>query len=182
MSESIKQRVNSWSLSAGEELSYQLMLQSIQTDLTYLRDRLVNQNVSTGGLAIKSGGSALVKAATAFYSIAGGLAVAKTANTDMAALSGSVTTALFNVYVFYVSSAGTLTSAMGTEGATLAAVVFPTPPVNVATIGFVIINPTGTGSFVGGTTALDDGTVIPGALYVNITGPFDVITALNTLA
>ena len=28
-------------------------------------------------------------------------------------------------------------------------------------IGFVIINPTGSGSFVGGTTALDDATVVP---------------------
>jgi hypothetical protein len=55
----------------------------------------------------------------------------------------------------------------------LAAVKFPAIQVNKALIGFVIINPTGTGNFVGGTTALDDGTVIPGALYVNTVGAFD---------
>jgi hypothetical protein len=40
-------------------------------------------------------------------------------------------------------------------------------------IGFVIINPTGTGPFVGGTTALDDATVVPNAVFVNVTGAFD---------
>ena len=72
-----------------------------------------------------------------------------------------------------MDSAGTLTSAMGTEGATLAAVVMPPLPEKKACIGFVIINPTGTGNFVGGTTPLDDATVAPGALYVNTIGPFD---------
>jgi len=129
--------------------------------------------LTSAGLAIKAGASALVKAATAFYAIAGGKLVTKVANTDMAALSVTVTNAKFNVFVFYIDSAGTLTSAMGTEGASLAAVVFPLTPEGKAAIGFVIINPTGTGNFVGGTTALDDATVAPGALYVNLTAPFN---------
>lgn len=38
----------------------------------------------------------------------------------------------------------------------------------------MIINPTGTGDFVGGTTALDDATVVPNAVYLNGNiGPFD---------
>lgn len=129
--------------------------------------------LTSAGLVIKAAASALVKAGTAFYALAGGKAVTKAVNTDMAALSGTVTNAKFNVYVFYVDSAGTLTSSMGTEGATLAAVVFPTTPESKAAIGFTIINPTGTGNFVGGTTALDDVTVAPGALYVNLTAPFN---------
>lgn len=90
----------------------------------------------------------------------------------MAALAGTVTNAKFNVFAFYVDAAGTLTSAMGTEGATLTAVVFPTVATTKAVIGFVIINPTGTGNFVGGTTALDDATVVPNAVYVNTPGVF----------
>ena len=37
----------------------------------------------------------------------------------------------------------------------------------------MIINPTGTGNFVGNTTALDDVTVVPNAVYVNTIGAFD---------
>jgi hypothetical protein len=132
--------------------------------------RIVANTVTTPGLTIKAGASALVKAATAHYVWFGDRLVAVAANTDMAALSGTVTNAKFNVYCFFVDRAGTETSAMGAEGATLAAVKFPPIPEGKALQGFVIINPTGTGNFVGGTTAIDDATVAPGALYVNTFG------------
>lgn len=146
---------------------------ALRAVLVPLFDRFSTQTLGTAGLVIKAGSSALVKAATAFYAVAQGILVTKAANTDMAALSGSVTNAKFNVYCFYVDSAGTLTSAIGTEGATLAAVQFPALPQGKSQIGFVVINPTGTGPFVGGTTALDDATVVPNAAYVNTIGPFD---------
>ena len=129
--------------------------------------------LTSAGLVIKGVGNVLAKAGSAFYAIAGGKLVTKTANTDMAALSGTVTNAKFNVFVYYIDSAGNLTSAMGTEGATLAAVVFPLTPEGKAAIGFTVINPTGTGNFVGGTTALDDATVVPNAAYINLTAPFN---------
>lgn len=129
---------------------------------------------NSAGLVIKAGGSALAKAGNDFYAVANGKLVTKTANTDMAALSGTVTNAKFNVFMFYIDSAGTLTSQMGTEGASLATVVFPVTPDNKAPIGFVVINPTGTGNFVGGTTALDDATVAPNAAYINLTSEFNV--------
>lgn len=139
-----------------------------------LADRYISQSLSSAGLAIKAGGSAIVKTgAAAYYGIANGILVTKGAATDMAALSGTVTNAKFNIYCFYIDSAGTLTSAMGTEGATLAAVKFPQTPEGKAMLGFVVINPTGTGNFVGGTTALDDATVVPNAAYVNTIGAFD---------
>lgn len=139
-----------------------------------LADRYSTQSLVSAGLVIKAGGSALVKTgASAWYGVVQGKLVTKAAATDMAALSGTVTADMFNVYCFFVDSAGTLSSAMGTEGATLAAVKFPPLPEGKAVIGFVIINPTGTGNFVGGTTALDDVTVVPTAAYVNAIGPFD---------
>lgn len=147
--------------------------EALRPILNALGDRYSTQTLTSAGLVIKAGSSAIVKGGTAFYALARGILVTKAINTDMAALAGTVTNAKFNVYCFYIDSAGTLTSAMGTEGATLAAVVMPTVPFNKAQIGFVIINPTGTGNFVGGTTPLDDATVVPGALYVNTIGPFD---------
>jgi len=130
-------------------------------------------------LVIKAGSSALAKtgAAASYFSVRGKL-VTIAAGTDMAALSGTVSNAAFNVYVFYVDEDGTRTSKMGTEGATLAAVKWPQMDARKAVIGFVVINPTGTGDFVGGTTALDDGTVVPNAAYVSPTGMWDPTTSL----
>lgn len=141
--------------------------------LVALADRVSSQSLTSAALVIKAGGSAIVKSGAAYYGLARGILVNKATSTDMAALAGTVANAKFNVYCFYIDSAGTLTSQMGTEGATLAAVVMPTVPVGKAQIGFVVINPTGTGDFVGGTTPLDDATVVPTAAYVNTLGVFD---------
>jgi hypothetical protein len=136
-------------------------------------DRLSSILFTTGGLAIKAGGGTLVKAGTLCKAVAGGVLFSIAANTDAAALVGTVTNAKFNVFAFFAGSDGTIHSSMGTEGAALVNVVFPTIMENHAIIGFVIINPTGTGDFVGGTTALDDSTVVPNAVYVNTVGPFN---------
>lgn len=134
--------------------------------------------LSTGALAIKAASSALAKTVNTVYFMIDGVVYSKAA-ADMAALVGTVTNAKFNVFVFTVNAAGTLKSYMGTEAATLAGVVFPTIPDGEATVGFVVINPTGTGNFVGGTTFLDDATVVPNAAYVNTLGAFN--PALSTL-
>jgi len=89
------------------------------------------------------------------------------------ALSGTVAADKFNVYVLSMTANGTVTATMGTEGATIGAIVFPTIPASSVVLGFVIVNPTGTGDFVGGTTELDDGTVVPNAVYINTPYPFN---------
>ena len=136
-------------------------------------ERLRTQTLGSAGLVIKAGSSALVKAGSTVYCSVQGKLVKIAANTDMAALSGTVTADMFNVYVFTVDSSGTLYTQMGTEGATLAAVKWPSLNYKRAVIGFVIINPTGTGNFVGGTSALDSATIVPNAAYVNTQGAFD---------
>lgn len=141
--------------------------------LAPLADRMSSHCFTSAGLAIKTAGSALVKAGNITYAIAQGKLQKIAANTDMAALSGTVTNAKFNVFAFFIDSAGNLSSAMGTEATTLGGVVVPPPPVGAATIGYAIINPTGTGNFVGGTTPIDDATVVPNAAYINLTGPVD---------
>ncbi len=152
------------------------------TELEALFDKLQRALTSkvlvSGALAIKQATSPLAKTANTIYFLVDGKMYSKAA-ADMAALVGTVTNAKFNVFVFTVNSAGILATRMGTEGATLGGVVFPTIPDGEVAIGFVIINPTGTGNFVGGTTNLDDVTVAPNAVYVN--APFAFLPELLTL-
>jgi hypothetical protein len=161
-----------------DTISRYLASLSIQSDKLLLGtlfkaigDRLSSQLLVSGGLAIGTA-TTTAKIASTIYAVANGATVTKTTQ-DMPALVGTVTNAKFNVFVFYLDSSGTFTSAMGTEGATLAAVKFPNTPPGKAIIGFVIINPTGTGNFVGGTTTLSDATVVPNAAYVNTVGAVD---------
>lgn len=121
-------------------------------------------------LVIKQAGATVVKNEVAAPIIISGLAgTAIVADTDSDAFVGTVTNATYNVFVVRSTGNADNTVAMGTAGATLAAVVWPTAAAaSVATWGFIIIHPTGTGDFVGGTTALDDATVIPNAVYGNI--------------
>lgn len=131
--------------------------------------------LNSAGLVITatSGKKVPKTGATDWYGIAGGKLVTIAAGTDMPALSGTVVNATYNIFVFTVDSAGTTYSNMGTAGATLDAVKFPSLDPDQAVIGFIIICPAGTGNFEGGTTALDDGTVTPATVYVNPIGMFD---------
>jgi hypothetical protein len=152
----------------------------LRTVIGAVWDRLSSQALSSAGLVIKAGASTLVKTGgSAQYLIANGKLQKINSATDMPALSGTVTNAKFNVFAFFIDQGGTTTSAMGVEGATLAAVKFPPIPEGKALIGFVVINPTGTGNFVGGTTALDDATVVPNAAYVSSVGPIDPTLILS---
>jgi hypothetical protein len=147
--------------------------EALRVILSAVGDALSSQTLGSAALVIKAGGGVLAKSGAAFYATAQGKIVNKAINTDMAALSGTVTNARFNVYCFFIDAAGVLTSAMGIEATTLAGVKFPPIPGGKAMIGFVVINPTGTGNFVGNTTPLDDATVVPNAAYVNTVGAFD---------
>lgn len=151
---------------------------SLREVILILQSALTHTLLTTGGLAIKAGGSAIVKTVnTISYQIAG-IFYTKSA-ADMAALVGTVTNAYFNVYCFYVDASGTLTTSMGTQATTKAGVVFPAHVDGKVMIGHLLVNPTGTGNFVGGTTVLDDATVVPNAVYTNTLGGF--VPAVVTL-
>lgn len=153
---------------------------AVKTVLDAVADRLSSRMLSTPALVIKAGASALVKTgAAACHLIVDGKLATIAAAVDMPALSGTVTNAKFNVYVYFQDNAGTRTTVMGTEGASLATVVFPPMPQKKAVIGFTIINPTGTGNFVGGTTAIDDGTVVPNAVHISAVSGFDPTVMLG---
>lgn len=130
-------------------------------------DAVISGAWTVPGLAIKAGASVLVKAVNVTQTVVAGVpGTATAANLDMAALAGTVTAGAYNVFAFRVAANGTtVSSAMGTEGATINDIVWPTASAVLPTLGCVLIHPTGVGNFVGGTTALDDATVIPNAVY-----------------
>lgn len=145
--------------------------QGAKTLFEALQSNLCDMLLNTGGLAIGSSSKPKVKVANTIYAFVDGVLL--TVASAEYVLSGVVTNAKYNVYVVYVDSEGTVSTAMGTEAATLGAVAFPTIPADTAVIGFVIVHPTGTGDFTGGTTDLDDSTVVPNAVYVNTPFPFN---------
>jgi hypothetical protein len=137
-------------------------------------DRLSSQTLKAGALRIKGGSaSPLLQTNATYVGVANGRLRTVASATDMPALSGTVANGAFNVYAVFIDGAGNRSTVMGLPGATLAAVKFPAIPETQTMMGFVIINPTGTGNFVGGTTALDDATVVPNAVIVDTLGAFD---------
>ena len=145
---------------------------SSQSDLTLLgkfQAALCNVCPVSAGLAIATS-KAKVKFTGTLRYFCGGVLCAKAATDNFWTLSGTILTATYNVFLLGIDASGTAVAQMGTAGASLAAVVFPTPASTTTVLGFVIVAPSGTGSFVGGTTELDDATVVPNAVYVNTSG------------
>lgn len=153
------------------DTSYTMSDQNLRSALGEIQGSIVDQVLNSAGLATGSSSKAKVKIANTIYALVTGIIVKKT--TAEIALSGTVTADMFNVYVLSINNEGTVVATMGTEGADLAHVAFPAIPDDSAVIGFVIVNPTGTGNFVGGTTELDDVTVVPNAVYINTVGTFN---------
>ncbi len=147
---------------------------ALQAVLAPVFDRLSCATFQSAALRIKGGSaSAIVQTNAAWYGVVGGKLVTKATAQDCPALVGTVTNTRFNVFAVFMDSAATLTTVMGVEATTLANVTFPPIPVGKAVVGYVVINPTGTGNFLGGTTNLDDATVAPNAVFINTIGPFD---------
>lgn len=129
-------------------------------------DSLSSVSLTSAGLAIKTGGSALAKTGSAVWvGLADGKVRAIAASTDMPALTGiSITADSFNVVVFFVDSVGTVTAVAGNEGADEDDVIWPDHPKGKAPIGALLI--THSSTFTGGTTPLDTATTV----YLNIVG------------
>ncbi len=134
-----------------------------------IADRYSSCAVSSAGLVIKAGGSALAKTGSAVTNlVANGTPVAIAGSTDMPALTGiDITAAYFRIVCFFCDSAGTVTAAAGAEGATLAACTWPPFPAGQALVGFLTI--TYGSAFTGGTTPLDTATTT----YNSPTGAWD---------
>lgn len=140
-----------------------------------LSDRYSSCALTTAGLVIKAGGSALAKTGAADqYLIVDGTLVSIAAGTDMPALTGiNIGAAKYNVVCFFVDKAGTVTASAGTQGAAISSVVWPTFPSKQALVGALLIYYAS--AFTGGTTPLDTATTV----YLSPTGPFDPSSRLG---
>ncbi len=141
---------------------------SLRKILEPIFDRMASAALTSPGLVISAGGATTAKTGSSdTYLVANGILVKVPASTTLPALVGTISANDFNVFCFFVDSAGVITSAAGTQGATLGAVVFPQFPRGKALLGFLIV--TYTLTFTGGTTPLDTATTV----YVNSSEAFD---------
>lgn len=153
--------------------SYTLSDAAMRSALDEIQRNFVDYTLTSAGLAIGTAKAKILIANTVYASIGGALVKKTTAEITLTT-ANNVANAKFNVIVLTMNASGTVTATNGTAGDTLGAVVFPAVPADQVVLGFVIINPTGTGGFVGGTTELDDGTVVPNAVYINTLSPFNM--------
>lgn len=141
--------------------------------------------VTSAGLAIKAGASAVTKGASAFVALVGNVAVGKPANTDMPALVGTVADTKSALFPFYVDNTNTLSTGAKTADAanqTAAIALLPAVPAGLCRIGYIVVNNASGAPFVGGTTALDASGIT--VVYSNSLNPAPLsaslaLTALN---
>lgn len=138
---------------------------SMRAALTKLQTAAYDLCLNSAGIVIGSSSKAKPKIANTTYAVIDGVLVKKTTAEVTLTTANNVANAKFNVHVLCMDAAGTVTPINGTEAATIGAIVWPTIPTGSVVIGFVIVNPTGTGGFVGGTTEYDDATVVPNAVF-----------------
>lgn len=145
---------------------------ALRADVAALRSRQNSGVLSSAGLAIKAGGSPAVKAGSAFSVLVDGVPIRKAANTDMAALAGTLATAKSAAWAFYLDGAGALSASAKTADANThdaALALLPAPPDNQALVGIIVIDNATGANFIGGTTALDTASLT--VTYYNATGP-----------
>lgn len=118
--------------------------------------------ITKAGLVIHGASSTLVKAGSPTVAVVAGALVDKAANTDMPALVGTLPTAKSALWAFYIDSAETLHVSTMTVAATThdgALALLPAIPAGYAQLGFIIVDNATGSNFVGGTTALDVGSL-----------------------
>lgn len=135
------------------------MKASLKTDHEELDNQLnalmANVILSTGLLAIGTVSAAKVKVTNSITALINGKVVSIAA--AEVALAGTITDGNINVFAIVANAAGTLSAKMGTEGATIAAVILPDILGTEVVLGFITVA-TAAADFVGGTTELSAAT------------------------
>lgn len=137
------------------DLSAQFNLLRADLARVYLKNQFI---ITKATLVIKAASGTVPKSSTAIRVMAGGLFQAKSADTDMSVIAGTLATAKSALWAFYIDSAGTITTSTQTaDAATPAAALLlkPTIPDNKVELGYIIVANASGSNFTGGTTALD---------------------------
>lgn len=138
---------------------------------------LSNACLGKAGLAIHGAASPTVKSTAAIAAVVNGVLVGF-APADLSALAGTLATAKSAAWAFYIDGTGAITtSAKTADSASHAAAMalVPAPPANKAQIGVVVIDNATGSNFVGGTTALDTGSLT--VTYYDTMGPVAIAAA-----
>lgn len=134
-----------------------------------LADRLSSQVTVSGALATAS---LTPVTGAVLQGFANGVPFTIASGISMPALLGTIPANNYGIYAFF-SDGTTVTSALGTPGATLAQAKFPVIPKKNAILGYIIV--TSASPFIGGTTTLASATVV----FVNTLGAFDPTVLLG---
>jgi hypothetical protein len=150
-----------------------------RTEANKIRTGLINMTLTDAASTIATAKAKIKTVTNPISYIIGGTFYSKAATDDFWVLTGfNCTNALYNKCLLCIDSSGNMQIAAGTEGASAGAVVLPAIPASYAVVGMVQVHPTGTGNFTGGTTELDDGTVVPNAVYTDLAFHPDTFAAL----
>lgn len=143
-----------------------------------MADRFSNQPIFPATLAINGAANPAVKSTGLSFFLVNGILVKLAANQVMPALTGLVIANTFKGIALFVTDVnGTLTTIPSLVTSTsVAALQFPVPPQNTVVIGYIIVENNTGGTFTGGATALDTGSLV--VTYVN---EVDGLFALNSL-
>lgn len=144
--------------------------ETLRPILEGMTDALSCQSMERAAIAASTGAVTCKIGAVDWYGIAQGKLQKIAAATVLPALSGTIAQNTFNVYCFYVDAAGTVTSQMGTAGATKDLIKWPIRPVGKTLVGAAMFNPT-SAAFIGGTTLADAANT--NIVGLNTMGAFD---------
>lgn len=127
---------------------------------------------AVGGSAIATTAAKAKFTNTLQFSI-GGFAYTKAATDNFWTLDTTcnVTNANWNGIWLGLNAAGAAVIQAGTQASTQAGIIMPAPAATTCVVAYLTINPTGAGNFVGGTTSLSDGSVVPNAAFYDLTFP-----------
>lgn len=137
------------------DLSVQFNRLRNAVEAIYLKNQFV---LTPATLAIKAAEGVVAKSTSAFSVLVAGVVQSKSANTDMANLPATaLATGKACLYLFYIDSAGTLTTVKTADAANKAAALaaLPAMTANLVRIGYLCVENATGGNFVGNTTALD---------------------------
>jgi len=141
---------------------------TFKTAVDNQKTAMKNMALSSGGIAIATTKTKVKTANTITYLINGEFKSKAAADPCWDLTGFDCSNGKYNKCLLYLDSSGNASIGAGTQADSAADVVLPSIPSDKAVVGMVQVHPTGTGDFTGGTTDLDDGTVVPNATYYNL--------------